>query len=332
LVQAAARAFALAFWTPPIFFIAEKCIRFSSNRVRYVLLWGLGAIPFVFLHITIAWLVIPPYVSRSVQTWVEDVRSSFADDTFAYVAIVVAAHAYVYLKRVRRQEAERSEYQRALAASELQALKMQLQPHFLFNTLHGIATLTHMDAENARAMIVKLSNLLRTALSRGNADLIPLEEEFKFVRDYLELEKMRLGTRLTIKWVVAPQTSQLLVPQMILLPLVENAIRHGVASSREPGWVELASSADNGVFHVIVRNSPGNRPSKGTGVGLHNVEARLRYLYSGNASLSLSFAEDRIATARLTLPALKSQPDRLQGHQLESAFGGRSGYASPHRR
>src|SRR5580700_10279837 len=293
LVQAGARAFALALWTPPIFFLVKKYLRFSTHRVRYALLWGLGALPFVLLHTAIAWLVIPPYVSRSLQSWLEIVRSAFADDTFVYIAIVVAAHGYEYLKCLRKEERERYEYQQALAASELQALKMQLHPHFLFNTLHGIATLIDTDARSAKAMIIRLSNLLRTALDRGSSDLIPLESELKFAREYLDLEKMRFGTRLKIGWVVAPETCQLLVPQMILQPLVENAVQHGIASLREGGWLEVATGTNNGTLNIQVRNSAGDKPSSGNGVGLRNVEARLKYLYSGDATLRLAVAEDR---------------------------------------
>jgi two-component system LytT family sensor kinase len=330
LVQAGARAFALALWTPPIFFLVNKYLRFSTNRVRYALLWGLGAAPFVFLHTAIAWLVIPPYVSRSFQSWLEIVRSAFADDTFVYIAIVVAAHGYEYLKCLRKEERERYEYQQALAASELQALKMQLHPHFLFNTLHGIATLIETDGRGAKDMIIRLSNLLRTALDRGSSDLIPLESELKFAREYLDLERMRFGTRLKVDWLIAPETLSFLVPQMILQPLVENAVRHGIASSREPGWIEVAATVSHGQLEVQVRNSAGSKASNGTGVGMRNVKARLKYLYSGDASLCFTMAENRMATASLTFPALNSQPAIMQGQQLQAVPEGNE-YARSHR-
>jgi two-component system LytT family sensor kinase len=319
LVQAGVRAFALALWTPPIFYLAEKYVTYSANRIRYALLWGFGAAPFVLIHLAILYLVIPPYVSRSLQAWLEIVRTSFADVTLLYIAIVVAAHAYVYLKRIRRQEAEKYEYQQALAASELQALKMQLQPHFLFNTLHGIATLADEDPKTAKAMIIKLSNLLRAVLDRDSSDLIPLESELKFAREYLDLQKMRFGSRLKIGWVVAPETCQLLVPQMILQPLVENAVQYGIASLREGGWLEVATDTKNGILNIRVRNSAGGKPSNGTGVGLRNVEARLKYLYSGDASLRLAIAEDRTVTASLALPTLNSRPGNMNGRRAHAA-------------
>jgi LytS/YehU family sensor histidine kinase len=171
-------------------------------------------------------------------------------------------------------------------------------------------------------MIVKLSNLLRTALDRDNSDLIPLEGELRFVKEYLDLEKMRFGSRLKIEWQIAPETSRLLVPQMILQPLVENAIRHGVSSSREGGWVEVATSASNGTLNIRVRNSVGGETSNGTGVGLRNVEARLKYLYSGDASLRLTVSEDRTASASLVLPALNSQPASVPGRHVQNVLEG----------
>jgi two-component system, LytTR family, sensor kinase len=253
---------------------------------------------------------------------------------FVYIAIVVAAHAYEYLKRVRRQEAERYEYQQALLASELQALKMQLHPHFLFNTLHGIATLVDSDAPCAKAMILKLSGLLRAALDRDSADLIPLEEELKFVREYLDLEKMRFGTRLNVQWSIAPETARMLVPQMILQPLVENAIRHGIAASREEGWIEVAATNGDGKFHLRVSNSTGLSVVKSdrNGVGLRNVEARLRFLYSGDANLRLNFGQDRTAVVILSLPALQSPPVMVQASRINLPSRERTSHARSHRR
>src|SRR5271166_2281919 len=211
-VGAALRGLAFAFWTPPIFFLVGKYLGASNRRFRYVSLWSLGAVPFVLLHTSILWILVPPYddslqryLPRSFQSWAGMIRNGFADLIFIYVAIVVAAHAYNYLKRLKREERERYEYQQALAASQLQVLKTQLHPHFLFNTLHGIATLVDTDAKLARAMIIKLSSLLRKALDGNSADLIPLEDELKFVSEYLALEEMRLGSRLKVEWHVAPE-------------------------------------------------------------------------------------------------------------------------------
>ena len=184
---------------------------------------------------------------------------------------------------------------------------MQLHPHFLFNTLHGISTLVDSDGMSAKAMIVKLSSLLRTALECNGSDLLPLRQELDFVGKYLDLEKMRFGARLSVNWSIAPETEQMLVPQLILQPLVENAIGHGIAGSREKGWVEIISRERDGLLELQVRNSCGGKGREGTGLGLRNTAARLRHLYSDEAKLDFARSDDRTATATLVLPVLGSQ-------------------------
>lgn len=319
LVEVGLRALTFCFWTPPIFYLANRCLSLSKRRLHYWLAWSAGAFPFVLLQSTLLWILIPnyddatrTYIPRSLQSWRDMIHHSFADQLFIYISIVVAAHAYEYLKRLRNEERERYEYQQALAASELQALKMQIHPHFLFNTLLGIATLVDADPPKARSMILKLSNLLRTALDGGSYDLIPLEEELKFVREYLDIEKMRFGDRLGIKWAISEKTCRFLVPQMILQPLVENAIRHGIAPALGGGWIEIAATAEQGTLRIQVRNSFADNGSTGTGLGLRNVEARLKHLYSGSAHLGLTMAKDHTVTASLTLPVLDHSPARFE--------------------
>lgn len=331
---AEARGFAFALLTPPIFYFVRRHIPGRRGLVPYLFAYGLGVGPFMVIYACIHWAVLPPwdpvlqsYVPRSGHGPFELIQSGFADQITIYFAIVVAAHAYEYFERLRRQEVERYEYQRALAASELQALKMQLHPHFLFNTLHGISTLIDEDQASAKAMVIKLSSLLRTALKHSGCDLISLKEELRFVGEYLELEKMRFGPRLAVDWSIEPGTEEILVPQMILQPLVENAIRHGVACSRGTGWVEIMSQRMNGRLKVLIRNSVGSDRPAGTGLGLRNTKARLRRLYSDEATFSLTIAEDRTAVATLLLPALGSEhqltkprpPDRIESEVADHA-------------
>ncbi len=324
LGMAAVRGFTLALWTPPIFYLVGKCLRYSSHRVLYVLVCLLGAIPFVLLHSAIQWLFIPQfddathaYIARSFQSWLDNVSSGFADLTFIYIAIVVAAHGYQYLKRLRNEEREKYEYQQALAASELHALKMQLQPHFLFNTLHGIATLLDGNSKG-KGMIIKLASLLRRALERDSVDLVPLEDELQFVKEYVELEQMRFGSRLKVDWQIGPGTSALLVPQMVLQLLVENAIRHGISTSRQGGWVLVAANQNAGTLELNVRNSVGKSASNGNGVGLCNTEARLKYLYAGEANLRFEISDDNVATVTVCLPALGSHPAHAEVRPREA--------------
>jgi hypothetical protein len=314
LLLAESRGFAFALLTPPIFYVVRRYVAGIKRPFKYLCAYTLGVGPFMVLYSYIRWAVLPPwdaalqqYVPRSAHGPFELIYSGFADQITIYIAIVVAAHAYQYFERVRKQELETYEYQRALATSELQALKMQLHPHFLFNTLHGISTLIDSDGKTAKTMIVRLSSLLRIALENNGSDLIPLREELKFVGEYLELEKMRFGARLTLDWSIDPEIEQLLVPQMILQPLVENAIRHGIASSRERGWVEIGAHRNSSMLELRIRNSVGGNRPAGTGVGLRNTEARLRHLYSGDATFSFMMCNDQTAAATLVLPALGSQ-------------------------
>ena len=185
--------------------------------------------------------VLQKYVPRTAQGPLELIHQGLADEITIYIAIVVAARAYQYFESLRKEEMEKHDFQRALAASELQSLKMQLHPHFPFNTLHGISTLIDPDRASAKALVIKHSGLLRYPLERGSSDLIPLADELKFTGEYLELEKMRLGPRIGMAWSIDPKTQRTLVPQLILQAPAENVVRHGIACFREGGWVEVAS-------------------------------------------------------------------------------------------
>jgi two-component system LytT family sensor kinase len=329
---AEARGLAYALLTPPIFFIVHRYSTAKRERLRYLIAYILGAAPFMLVCACLRWVILPPYdpsnerfLSRSESSPLLIVHQAFADLITIYIATVLAAHTYNYLERVRKQELERSEFQEALAASELHALKMQLHPHFLFNTLHGISTLIETDGALAQSMIVKLSSLLRMALEHSGSDLIPLQEELKFIGEYLDIEQMRFGSRLTVTWSIEQGTLQGLVPQLILQPLVENAIRHGVASCRENGWIEIASKSSERGLGLRISNSIGiNRP-QGIGVGLSNTRARLKHLYSGEATFSFAVGKDQTATAELVLPMLgapiQSRQDARLAGKSNNKFG-----------
>jgi two-component system, LytTR family, sensor kinase len=311
IVLAESRGLAFALLTPPIFFVVRRFSATPGRIFGQLLTYTVGVIPFTVLFASIRWILLRPwtavvqrYVPRAAHGPFELIRTGFADQITMYVAIIAGAHAYVYFERLRRQELERYEFRQALAASELQALKMQLHPHFLFNTLHGISTLIDSDHDSAKAMVVKLSSLLRTALEYSGSDLVSLQEELKFVREYLDLEKMRFGARLTVIWNIQSETRGLQVPQLILQPVVENALRHGIASSREAGWIEISSRRTGNALELSVRNSVGIMHLKGTGVGLRNTEARLQHLFSGEATLFFVVSEDQTATTTIRFPAL----------------------------
>jgi two-component system, LytTR family, sensor kinase len=326
LLIAAAWCMTAATLAPPIFYIVRRYPISRPIRWERVAGYLLGAIPYLLVSVCVRSLLLPPwdpntgeFTSRTFETYVNNARL-FATQTWDYLVVLVAAHAYEYFTRARNEELERAKLQQALAESELQALKSQLQPHFLFNTLNGISALIEVDKARARAMVVKLSNLLRTVLQDGTADLIPLEEELKFAEAYLDIEKMRLDERLQIRWKIPPDTRHLLVPPLILQPLVENAISHGVACSREGGWLEIAMERDDKRMELSVRNSVRGKGTPGSGLGLQNTKARLNYLYGEEARLDFKVGDDGIATARLLMPVLESSKTELE----EAAVPGKS--------
>jgi two-component system, LytTR family, sensor kinase len=296
-----------ALLTPPIFFLVRRFAVALDKPGRGLLAYMFGFVPFVICYGCLRWMLaevsrapIPQYVpGRSALGLV---TMSLGDAIAAYIAIVFSAHAYEYFDRARAQEREQHRLQQALAASELQALKSQLHPHFLFNILHGISSLIDSDRRLAKTMIVKLSHLLRTALQHGSSDLVSLQEEIKFIESYLDLEKMRLGSRLDVRWEINPDALHVLVPQLILQPVVENAILHGIACCREGGWLQIAAQRTDGIIEIQVRNSIGATRNGGMGFGLTNTEARLKCIYSDEAKFSFAINQERIAIATLAFP------------------------------
>jgi two-component system LytT family sensor kinase len=305
------RGLVYALLTPPLFYIVQRYPISRRNPALRSLLYTLGFVSFDVAYASVRMLIMPPYdpnnerwTHRSWEGLFGLMIGTFADQLTMYVAILLAAHAWALFRRDRKQELEKLDLQRALATSELQMLKMQLHPHFLFNTLHGIATLTETDASTAKQMIVKLSTLLRSALDHSSSDLVPLRTELAFVQDFLDLEKMRLGERLRVHVLCAPETGGMLVPQLLLQPVVENAIVHGIACCREGGWLQIETSVVEKRLEIRIRNSRRESSAPGTGLGIHNTCARLRHLYGDDAQFALRFPDASIAEAVITLPAL----------------------------
>ena len=304
-----------ALLTPPIFALVHRYPITKPIRFGRVTGYVLGGALYTIACVGLRWILLPPWNSLAQRF---DQRSLhglvtgfyiFAEMTWNYIIVLAAAHAYEYFKRARDQELQ---LQQALATSELQALKSQLHPHFLFNTLQGISALIDTEKERAKTMVLKVSNLLRTALQCASSDVISLDEELKFVDDSLGVEKMRLEDRLEVRWQIDPAARQLLVPQLIMQPLVENAIFHGVACCRGGGWIEILSRRAGGTLEIAIRNSVGGKRQAGMGLGLQNVRARLKHLYEDEATLCFDQGSDGVAIATLVLPAIGQQKEAMK--------------------
>lgn len=199
-----------------------------------------------------------------------------------YWVIVAVSQAFDYYRRYRERELRAAELEKGLAQAKLQALQMQLNPHFLFNTLHSISSLMHKDVEAADRMIARLSDLLRAALEGAGTQEVALQQELDLLQLYLGIEQIRFGNRLTVKMNIAPDTLKARVPNLILQPLVENAIRHGIEPRARPGCIEVQAHCQNGNLALAVSDNGAGLGQNGAikeGVGLSNTRARLRELY-----------------------------------------------------
>jgi two-component system, LytTR family, sensor kinase len=219
----------------------------------------------------------------------------FHEDLLTYAAIISAWYALNYyhqfLERARRAAGLETQLMRA----QLQTLKTQLHPHFLFNTLNGIAALNYENPKAANRMLARLSELLRMTLEEDGAQEVSLRKELEFNRRYLELEQIRLGDRLTTKLDISPETLDACVPNLLLQPLLENAIRHGIAPFSAGGEICVHAHRNHETLHLRVTDSgPGMTGTKstasGTGVGLKNTRLRLQQLYGSEHRIELKNA------------------------------------------
>jgi two-component system sensor histidine kinase AlgZ len=198
---------------------------------------------------------------------------------------------YVLMAVDASREAEARALQAGILAreAELKALKAQVNPHFLFNSLNSISALTSSDPAKAREMCVLLGDFLRRTLGLGEKSAIPLEEELSLVHSFLAVEKVRFGARIKMDENIDKDAMSVPVPPLLLQPLVENAVVHGIANLVEGGWVRLDVKASNGVLSVVVENTfdPDAPPKRKSGVGLANVRQRLAARYGNQASLDV---------------------------------------------
>ena len=248
----------------------------------------------------------------SVADW--SVRFQFG--LLAYSFILSWGYVHEYFTALREREVAVTRLQAELAQAQLRALKAQLQPHFLFNTLHAVTVLIRHDAEAAGRMVVQLSDMLRMTLMDSERQETTLERELRFLRLYLEIERTRFRDRLEVRWDVAPGLDQAAVPTLLLQPLVENALRHGLGPRATPGRVEIAARRDEDTLTLRVTDDGvglgGNGDSSGTGIGIPSTRARLAGLYGSRHSFTLE--EREAGGVRVTV--------RIPYRHLEETSGG----------
>lgn len=219
----------------------------------------------------------------------------FGSGVLIYLLWVPSYYVILTLEASAQAEQRLSETRVLARDAELRALKAQINPHFIFNSLHSISALTSTDATKAREMCISLADFLRTTLGMGEKTLIPLSEELELIHRYLAVEKVRFGARLTMEEQVEEATLTCIIPPLLLQPLVENAIVHGVAHLPEGGWIRLIAHAGGDRLTISVENNfdPDFRSSRRKGIGLANVRERIEARYGKTGSFLAKTDGDR---------------------------------------
>ena len=251
-----------------------------------------------------------PYTHAFRDLWTVFRRMFLAnvvdDVTGVYVSIVLIAHALSYYRRFRDRELRALQLEGQLTKAHLQALKSQLQPHFLFNTMHSISALMLIDVNAADRMMTRLSDLLRISLESANTQITTLKRELEFVNCYIEIEKVRFEERMKVCYDIAPEMLDALLPHLLLQPLVDNAVKHGISKLPQGGEIGISVHREGDSLHLEVKdNGPGlSSPSTlpTNGLGLSVTRERLESLYGQEQSMELISPAEGGAVIRISIP------------------------------
>ena len=303
--------FSWALLTPFLFLFTRKFPFTHDVWLRRTLQYALVTLILLFAQPTIdaglGWLVYPP---DRHQSWFDTVAFEFDNShvpVLESAAILYLLAAYQNAKReARRRRLREAQLESRVASAELEMLRMQLHPHFLFNTLQAATILVHEDPAAAERVLLRLSELLRVALSDMQHSEVPLEQELKFLEHYVEIQKQRFQERLEVRIDTPPETLSIKVPSLLLQPLVENAIHHGIGHIKGTDTVIVFARTAGDTLILDVNNYASTlsaeAESRGHGMGLRNVRARLEQMYGDRASVQLTSLEPKGVRARVTVP------------------------------
>lgn len=284
-------------WRGPLLVLLAGCALFFVLDVAYQVAW----------MYTDTFSMIHPDLADAVQF---HTITSLYLNIFIYWGIVGCAHALRAYLQAQRRALRAAQLESELANARLGALKMQLHPHFLFNTLHGISTLMYRDVATADRMITRLGQLLRHTLDRSDDHEIALSEEIEFLEEYLAIEQLRFGEQLHVHFDIEEGLDEVMVPSFVFQPLVENAIKHGIAPSGNAGTIRVGARRAGDLLRLYVSDDgPGLPPEEeatGVGVGLSNLHERLSRLYGEAYRLDLRDTDPQGLTVDLTLPLRRS--------------------------
>ncbi|MCU1347802.1 MAG: histidine kinase internal region [Acidobacteria bacterium] len=314
--------------TPLVFWLSS---RYSARRSGWPARIAVLVLAGLVLSIVVAVLlglarneIFETAIPRRGAGWTpfrEITRFRFLNQFVTYLAVLAAGFAREYFVRDQKRaseaaalEARAATLQAQLADARLDALRMQLNPHFLFNTLHAVSALVERDPSGVRKMIARLSELLRQTMERDAPNEVPLRDELALLRRYIEIMEIRFQGRLRVAMDLDEALLDALVPNLVLQPIVENALEHGAARAEGEGRIAIAAKREGDrLLLTVLDNGPGVSAGAPSGVGLANTRARLEQLYSDEASLTLTSAPDGGALATIALPFHTAGDLRAEG-------------------
>ncbi len=276
-----------------------------STWMRQVPLHLLGALAYSVAHtavliglrgLMLPGRPLPPSYSSWPALWLHEYLTQLDWLMMTYLFLIGLAYALAYRGESEARALNASQLETRLVEAQLQSLQRQLHPHFLFNTLNTISGLIRTDPDGADAMIDRLGDLLRMTLHKSGIQEVPLKEELEVLQKYVDIEQTRFGNRLAIEMHIQPETLDAQVPSLLLQPLVENAIRHGIAPNARPGWIAVYASREGDELVLQVRDSGDGLPPErlmalNRGVGLDNTRSRLEHLYRDRYTFTFSNLE-----------------------------------------
>ena len=306
----------LAYWfipaaVAPLIFVLIRRYPIDQQRLKAIAVHVASALIFTCVHAVGMIAVRVALFGMAPQAgWLTAVQRMHLTNLdwllMTYTTVVGFTYAMGYYHEVQAREVREAQLQTTLLEARLKTLQSELHPHFLFNTLHAISTLVHSNPDAADRMISRLSDLLRLTFDRTGAARVALQEELEFLQKYLEIEQTRFQDRLTVKYDIDPVTLDAEVPRLILQPIVENAIKHGVSPRSGPGLVAISSRAEGDRLWLEVRDngvglSGSARTQFRSGVGLANTRDRLECLYGERQTLEFSEGDGGLSV-RIAMP------------------------------
>jgi sensor histidine kinase YesM len=292
----------LSLWYPFRFFNTGE-IR-PTVLISNIVISGAISISLWVLITKYSMLLVLPENNNYLQYWDATFPYRIGTGVFIYGIIVLSYYLFISLTNLTEKNAKEARLETLLKETELKMLRSQINPHFLFNSLNSVSSLTITDPDKARDMVIKLSEFMRYALSKKDEQPVSLRSELENLRLYLDIEKVRFGDRLSIEENIDENCLEIKMPVMLLQPLYENAVKHGVYESTECVRITTLAKITEEYLNITISNNYDTAPSskKGTGTGLINVSRRLELFYGNKASIK-ALKEDGIYTVTLYIPA-----------------------------